>query len=151
MHEKLGAGTHVVAFFLEQNPSFVWSAQRNLLNSFINLRADWKINYHFSLSSSASLMLLLVVCSFITLHTRHTQATPCMALTTWFISSCFHSHFVPRRMRIPRCLFSADGCGGSFMTICCSKCCLDSDSDMAQPIKQSDPIIISTANRFDSN
>lgn len=76
----------------------LWSAQRNLLNSFINFPRDWKINYHFCRFPCAG---------FIISHTAH-AGTPLYGIgATWFMSSPFHSHFSPTSLLVSRAMLDS--------------------------------------------
>lgn len=76
----------------------LWSAQRNLLNSFINFLPDWKINYHFFCVEHVVACLLYRSSERSTVRrkiSQHTQASPFMVpeWPTRFLTF-FHSHFL---------------------------------------------------------
>lgn len=76
----------------------LWSAQRNLLNSFINFLPDWKINYHFLCVGNVVACLLYRSTARSTAGwniTQHTQTSPFMVpeWPTRFLTF-FHSHFL---------------------------------------------------------
>lgn len=76
----------------------LWSAQRNLLNSFINFLPDWKINSRFLCVENVVACLLYRSTARSTAGwdiTQHTQTSPFMVpeWPTRFLTF-FHSHFL---------------------------------------------------------
>lgn len=76
----------------------LWSAQRNLRNSFINFLPDWKINYHFLCVENVvagSLYHFIERSTACRNITQHTQTSPFMVAEwpTRFLTF-FHSHFL---------------------------------------------------------